>query len=108
MDVLLVLRRLIFKKRDLAGASAFAIVLMIIGGVVIVANGFRNGSAAVLWAFACLAIGALVGFLFGIPRIFQATGDAAMVPSSADDAVQRRPAARPYQLMLNTNLEQVS
>lgn len=51
-----------------------------------------NQPAPVLWAFACLSSGALVGFLFGIPRTVQASD----------------PEGWGYRQQVNTNLEQIS
>ena len=63
---------------------------------------------AVLWAAACLACGAIIGFLFGIPRFLQ--GDNA--PPVRDEKVNvNAPAARSQKsshFAPNTNLEQIS
>lgn len=63
-----------------------------------------NASAPLLWALGCLASGAFVGFLFGIPKILQ--GDR---PANNAVAVQDSPAiAIDYRQRVNTNLEEIS
>jgi CheY-like chemotaxis protein len=64
---------------------------------------------ATLWSMACLACGAIIGFLFGIPRVLQ--GDVARVPAEQPGSVQNETASNPqvtYQQQVNTNLEQIS
>ncbi len=63
---------------------------------------------ALLWAFACLAIGAIIGFLFGIPRVIQDDSSRA-VPSATGTSTRAQPiGSSAYRLLVNTNLEQVS
>ncbi|HKO89906.1 MAG TPA: hypothetical protein VJU61_02065, partial [Polyangiaceae bacterium] len=63
--------------------------LSVIGAICVVLQ--WQQPAAVLWSLACWTSGALVGFLFGIPRT-----------SQVDDA------HRTYRQRVNTNLEQIS
>lgn len=72
--------------------------------------GARNtASAAVLWSMTCLAIGSLVGFLFGIPRVLQAEASAGPPPAGSTPSPNGQPAgASTYTLKVNTNLEQIS
>lgn len=68
---------------------------------------------AFLTALACLAVGGIVGFLFGIPRVLQKTDSTGTVqqpgttgePSAGSIAAA---GALPYRLQVNTNLEQIS
>jgi hypothetical protein len=50
-----------------------------------------------IWSVACLLSGALIGFLFGIPKI-----------SQIDPNLKSSEAAQPYRQFVNTNLEKVS
>jgi predicted PurR-regulated permease PerM len=74
--------------------SVFLLVATLIGAGCMLGHG-GSASVALLWALACLATGAAVGFLFGVPRVVQGQGPA---PGEAPD----------YRLMVNTNLEQIS
>ena len=62
--------------------------------------------AAPLWAGACLAAGAIVGFLFGIPRTLQSEQAASGAPSGTRPATEQ--GRRSYAQLVNTNLEQIS
>jgi tetratricopeptide (TPR) repeat protein len=75
-----------------------------------------------LWAVACLAVGWLVGFLFGIPKVLQS--DAALAQAQGNAAASGQQGATPgratagagatmsqaqrIQFQVNTNLEQIS
>ena len=100
-------------KRDLAAATVLAIIIAISLGLLLVLLEFRRDGVAsggvsprphvaMLWALACLSLGAVVGFLFAIPKIFQNSGEAPSPGEAGAAAVGN------YRLMLNTNLEQVS
>lgn len=79
-------------------------------------HGARSASpwAALLWALACLALGALLGFLFGIPRSLQDKNGqpaVASVAPAATTAEGTQPANVPgirSWTDVNTNLEQIS
>jgi hypothetical protein len=62
-----------------------------------------SAATPLLWAFACLASGGAVGFLFGIPKILQGGGPAnnGANGTSADTATF-------YRQQVNTNLEEIS
>jgi hypothetical protein len=62
-------------------------------------------AVALLWAGACLVTGALVGFLFGIPKEVQ--GDAKPASAATVAQASAQPSAA-YEQRVNTNLEQVS
>jgi hypothetical protein len=67
-----------------------------------------------LWALACLAAGAAVGFLFGIPKILQGNTPAGggVVSAPPDTMAPTVPSVSPlkttYQQRVNTNLEEIS
>ncbi|HVH11977.1 MAG TPA: hypothetical protein VM759_02940, partial [Longimicrobium sp.] len=61
----------------------------------------RRMAGPVLAALACLAAGAGIGFLFGIPKILQAD----RLPESSDPEKQR---ALSYRQQVNTNLTEIS
>ncbi len=104
-------RRSLQNRRDLA-VTTFFFAIVGMGGLLVASLGrasVRAGLDAMLVSLACLAVGSLVGFLFGIPRVLQ--GD---VPQPApagegreeEDGGPARPAV--YRLHVNTNLEQIS
>lgn len=75
-----------------------------------------------LCAFACLAIGIIIGFLFGIPRVLQSDAylarvneeekvnleDAKKANAISKTAEQQKTELPPYRQQVNTNLEQIS
>ncbi|KAA9345473.1 hypothetical protein [Larkinella humicola] len=73
---------------------------------------------AVLWSLACFVLGALIGFLFGIPRVLQGNPPPPPPPSGSPAAPLTAPPPPPspptllqtagYDLRVNTNLEQIS
>jgi hypothetical protein len=83
----------------------FSLLIIGIGLVVVWAQ--SAGGIAVLWALGCLAVGALAGFVFGIPRVQQ---DVPVVQPGADaaQAPVEPITRRKYKLLANTNLEQIS
>ena len=83
----------------------FRVIVYTLAGVIVVSlalviayKGFGNLSA-VLWAVACLIVGGLIGFLFGIPRVLQGTN-----PPPIDGKSD----PTDYRQQVNTNLEQIS
>jgi hypothetical protein len=77
--------------------------LYLVTGVGALSDAEHTGSAyriAALWAMAYCAGGFLVGFLFGIPRVLQASD---MSPSGKEKASRAG-----YAQQVNTNLEQIS
>jgi hypothetical protein len=66
---------------------------------------------SLLWSLAWFAIGFLLGFLFGIPKAVQRDAGNAGVTKTApgtSSASDGPTAAAPYQLRVNTNLEEIS
>ena len=71
----------------------------------------HHGYTAFFWSMACFAGGSLVGFLFGIPRVFQREPGSETASSNVG-AEASSSAARShrlgYQLVVNTHLDDVS
>jgi hypothetical protein len=70
----------------------------------------RHGYTAFFWAMACFAGGSLIGFLFGIPRVFQSesASEAASSNVASESSSSGRAARLSYQLVVNTHLDDVS
>jgi hypothetical protein len=64
-----------------------------------------DGYSVFFWALACYATGSLAGFLFGIPRVLQ--GQPSNNKSSAVPET-RANFSSAYQLLINTNLDDIS
>lgn len=95
----------------LGGVILIGLIIVAIFGLQL-APPADQGSAAttgLVLAGACMLIGALVGFLFGIPRTLQdplaAAGDEA---ARAADQQEDRPSPANIRYQVNTNLEQIS
>jgi tetratricopeptide (TPR) repeat protein len=58
-----------------------------------------------LWAFACLALGAAMGFLFGIPKLAQ---NAVAPEDDTEDKNKKKSNRRPFRQQPNTNLTDIS
>lgn len=95
------------KRRDDTLASGdlritiyFFLPFILVGGYIIYlhATSWVGAATSLLWALACLACGAAIGFLFGIPKILQAD----------KPAVPEQPTGSSYRQQVNTNLEQIS
>ena len=97
------------------------LVVIILYGLSVVVRQQEKPNTALLWAQACIAVGALVGFLFGIPRVLQgdnpapptpppggAEGGAADAAAKPNTARGRTAAPWTYSQRVNTNLEQIS
>lgn len=64
-----------------------------------------DGYSIFFWALACYASGSLAGFLFGIPRVLQGqptNNKSSLVPET------RANFSAAYQLLINTNLDDIS
>jgi hypothetical protein len=76
------------------------------------ANNLKGFAILCLCAFACLAIGVILGFLFGIPRVLQSDSYLARVNEEQKlNQPYEQPNATPqqsYRQQVNTNLEQIS
>ena len=80
-------------------------VLIAFGMLIVFNQPVANPVTSLLLALACLFLGALVGFLFGIPRVLQADGGPGTPASSATTAPT---VPNDYRQQVNTNLEQIS
>ena len=94
----------LLKKLSLAAWSLLALGTFGLGGLVVVAFEVPERWLGLLWALVGLALGSLVGFLFGIPRVFQTTEP----PQPPGQPAPHADHSFGYRLLLNTNLEQVS
>lgn len=68
---------------------------------------FMKGYALCFWALACSVVGLLFGFLFGIPRVLQ-KNSADNPPAETGADKNRRSPQSNYQLLVNTNLDDIS
>ena len=76
---------------------------VVIGGWVVRVHCSEHWSGGLLWGLAALSAGAIVGFLFGIPRILQTDR-----PSELGATGTALPSSVGYRVQVNTNLEQIS
>lgn len=100
---------------DLA-ATRSVVILGFIGGLAAVVAWFviewsnrevaERIIAIFVWALACFAGGILLGFLFGIPRVLQAGPHGQ--DTQANTAANKPETRSTYQLLINTNLDDVS
>lgn len=80
-----------------------------VGFGVVWSQGVGFKPTATLWSMACLACGAIIGFLFGIPRVLQQEAQPAAPPANNQSEGNHQAAApATYRLQVNTNLEQIS
>ncbi len=100
---------------DLRVTSSFLLVFLVIGLIVLLFQSTEARWSALLWALAWLAIGDIIGFLFGIPRVLQqpdakppATPPAAAGGAAAPPASPTPNQDVSYRQEVNTNLEQIS
>jgi hypothetical protein len=81
---------------------------MLLGAVFVFWHDGLHAATSLVWALACLATGALVGFLFGIPRVEQADrrpeSGSPQGPTPALAGLYQED----YRQRVNTNLEQIS
>jgi len=115
------------RQRELRWTGAVLLVALLIGLAFVVLrfliaffdNGIAHrgwyvtgqGFTSVLWALGWFACAFVFGFLFGVPRTpKQSTGSAGPTPSNAGTSQKDRDKAKvtPYQLAVNTNLEEIS
>ncbi|MDR3475449.1 MAG: hypothetical protein P4M09_27690 [Devosia sp.] len=98
------------REQRVTGQDWAPVLIGLLGlGVVAVAiyggrSGWGTAVSAILLSQACVLVGMLLGFLFGIPRALQAASPPAK-PGTADAVTE---AQRGGQYSANTNLEQIS
>jgi hypothetical protein len=88
------------RSQDRVVVAAVLATGLVLGAVFILIHWY-GAAVAILWALACVAAGAAVGFLFGIPNILQDRGPARTDPAHPDQPQQ-------YRQLVNTSLEQIS
>jgi hypothetical protein len=94
---------------DVSIVTNYLTVFLTLGlSFVIVETRAGNPFTALLWALACFGVGALIGFLFGIPRVLQDGPTSPSAPPAAGGVGPPANGASPYDLRVNTNLEQIS
>jgi CheY-like chemotaxis protein len=92
------------KSEDVLLTSLLTAGLIVIGFIIVFSQNIGVKSSAALWSLACLVSGALIGFLFGIPRVLQEARKSE--DSQANNQLENKSAS--YRMQVNTNLEQVS
>jgi ABC-type transport system involved in cytochrome bd biosynthesis fused ATPase/permease subunit len=101
-------------SHDLAVTRGILLTAFAIGLLAVVAmcvfHVIQHGYVVFFWALACFAGGSLIGFLFGIPRVFQRQGEpdamgTNVLPGTGSFAGPSRPG---YQLVINTHLDDIS
>jgi tetratricopeptide (TPR) repeat protein len=113
-----------FKKWSDVVTALAVLLAIILGGLIAVMNQIPEAQryAGILWSLAYLAVGGMVGFLFGIPRVLQndnpppsngnnstATDPSAPTNSSSSSQPSGQNGTHPaYTQRVNTNLEQIS
>jgi hypothetical protein len=98
--------RWLLKWSDVLVTVSF-LFLIIFYGLDRVVKHQERPNTALLWALACMASGALVGFLFGIPRVLQGDNPAP-ANTTPGSPPNQPPAPQTYSQRVNTNLEQIS
>jgi hypothetical protein len=98
-------------RHDLSVTRLIVIIGFLLGVATLIDLWFSSvvtdGFTILFWAFACYATGALIGFLFGVPRVEQ--GHATDGKSQFGQANGGAPdAIALYRLLINTNLDDVS
>lgn len=80
-------------------------VLIGVGLLITVIQPIASRFTSLLLALACILLGGFVGFLFGIPRVLQATNEP---PAPATNPSTPPATPADYRQQVNTNLEQIS
>lgn len=97
---------------DLRVTGWFLGSFLLVGLIVVSLQHAGARLPSLLWALAWVAVGDVIGFLFGIPRVLQ-QADAKPAPGPRADATAATSAATQeestsYRQQVNTNLEQIS
>ena len=96
-------------RQDLAVTRNVVIAGFVIGVVVIYvwhSQEHQSMHVFIFWALACYALGSLTGFLFGIPRVLQKPARVGTSQSEPATSTSQTPPS--YELIINTNLDDVS
>jgi CheY-like chemotaxis protein len=95
------------RRLDLLIPGVISISAIALGAVVILAKSTINRPVALACALGFLSVGVLLGFLFGIPKVFQGVGEATITePTNGNKPAEDRSVS--YRMQVNTNLEQIS
>jgi len=90
---------------DIDGINHFFLVIVMIAlGLVALQTGIVNRSSAcvtLLWAIACMSVGATVGFLFGLTKVDQAVNNSQARADADKTDIDYKP-------LINTNLIEIS
>jgi CheY-like chemotaxis protein len=95
------------RRLDLLFPGIISISAIAVGAVVILSKSSLNRPVALACALGFLSVGVLMGFLFGIPKVFQGPGEAAS-PEAANGSKPLEERGTGYRMQVNTNLEQIS
>ncbi len=94
-----------------SGKRGPALVLFV-AAVILASLGFwavsSLGGALELWGAACMAAGAIIGFLFGLPRTVQRRRGSVKDARDAGGATAPQEGEQDYAQLVNTNLEELS
>jgi hypothetical protein len=88
-------------RQDLARTAWFIGCGLAVGFVLVGIQQVGPRSIAAAWSAAWLAFGAIVGFLFGIPRVLQEPSR--IESTSPTDSTSGTSVPAPYRLSVNTN-----
>ncbi len=100
--------------KDFQITITFLSVSVGVGLAILFWQNIGDSLVAILSAFACLAAGGIMGFLFGVPRVFQNDGSRSSAEPNADrdnpsgHPPEPTPSMPTYRMQVNTNLEQIS
>ena len=94
------------RRLDLLIPGIISISAIAVGAIVILSKSSINRPVALACALGFLSVGVLMGFLFGIPKVFQGQGEAATSEAANGSKPEERGPS--YRMQVNTNLEQIS
>jgi hypothetical protein len=88
-------------KKSLFPIIIFFLAFILFGILLIIlyASSLNAGAISVLWMLACIVVGAVIGFLFGIPKILQ---------GNVNSTAAQNEENRDYRIQVNTNLTEIS
>lgn len=94
------------RRLDLLIPAIISISAIALGAIVILSKSTINRPVALACALGFLSVGVLMGFLFGIPKVFQGQGEGAAPEANGSKPLEERGTS--YRMQVNTNLEQIS
>ena len=96
--------------RDFWIVMTYAVLANLLGFGSILLYQVPNKQIPIFWGLACTVTGGIIGFLFGIPRVLQHNNTAAAIASQTDksNVDSERTNKHSYEMLVNTNLEQIS